>query len=80
MIDLSTIRAHYRFLHGGRMRELRDPDGPPSPRQLHWLARRDLLRLIGAPDLLLTKAICAAAIDRMIENDETADEAEGREP
>ena len=76
MTDLSDLRPIYRFIHGNEVRELVDAEGPPTPRQLAWLARHNLLRLVGLPDQLLSKGFCAAAIDRAIQHDD-AEAAEG---
>jgi hypothetical protein len=48
----------------GGWRELADPDGPPSGRQLRWLNRLGMLELV-APHQAepLTKAEAAGAID-----------------
>jgi hypothetical protein len=53
-----------RFWLNGRWNELRDPDGPPTGRQLLWLNSRGLLELRGCDgDGPVTKGEAARAID-----------------
>jgi hypothetical protein len=57
------------FVVGEQERVLREPDGPPTGRQLLWLNHHGLLAVI-APDEAtpITKAEAAYAIDQANEN------------
>jgi hypothetical protein len=50
-------------------RELRDPDGAPTKRQLLWLATRGLLELRDRPGEPFTKLDASLAIDRETERE-----------
>ena len=54
----------WRFLSGDGWRTLKDPDGPPTGRQLLRLARERKLELRDTPGRPISKLDCAEAIDR----------------
>ena len=59
-------------LRSGEWRELIDPDGPATTRQLHRLDREGRLELVGPGKATpLTKAEAAAAIDEVIGEETT---------
>jgi len=53
------------FYVDGQRRELQEPDGPPTKRQLLWLAKRGYIEIVDEPVRPLTKGECASAIDRV---------------
>lgn len=57
-------RGAWLFDVDGQERELKNPDGPPSGRQLLLLAHRGLLAIRTTPGAPLTKLDAAKAIDR----------------
>ena len=60
-----TRRRTTDFWHG-EWRELRDPDGPPTGKQLLKLNERGMLELVNPSRAKpLTKAECAAALDEV---------------
>ena len=67
----SPIRT---FIFAGEVRELRDPDGSPSARQLLRLNRLGALLLVEACDEVqpITKGDAAGALDALLPEDEAA--------
>jgi hypothetical protein len=64
--------GRWQFARGERWFTFRDPDGPPSPHQLRWLAARGLLEIRREPAPPLSKLDCARAIDQAREVEEAA--------
>jgi hypothetical protein len=57
------------FMAGEQERVLREPNGPPTGRQLLWLNRHGLLVVVAAGEVEpITKAEAAYAINKAIED------------
>lgn len=67
------VRPIVRFALGGTFRELKDPHGPPSLRQLAKLNHLGALALVEPGQArAITKADAAGALDALLKDEEDA--------